>query len=234
VSLESKIGLVTGASGTLGQALVRRLAAQGARLLLHYHRKAEAVEHLAARFPDAVLDTVALDLGTLDMDPLARRLDQLPGLDFVVTCHGATRYDALPTIPAADVDRLVRLNLTSHLLVVREAYDRLRHRQGRIVLVSSIWAETGAAAEVPYAAAKGGLVTAARSLAQELAADGVAVVAVLPGFFTSPMNEGRSAGSLPVTDADTVAAAIAEVLAAPRPPRTLLIPTAGPPPPHPA
>jgi 3-oxoacyl-[acyl-carrier protein] reductase len=223
LSLFLQTGFVTGASGSLGSVVSRALAALGASLLLHYYRDAKALAKLTADIGPAVVGTLSLDLSQAGAaEACLPLLERLPRLDFAVLCHGATRYAALPTLTDEEIHALVQLNLVSHLELARLVYDRLRRSHGTLLFVGSQWGERGAAAEAPYAAAKGGLPALALSLRAELAPDGVRVAVVLPGAFESAMTAGRQPPAhLPTTSAQAVAAEVCHALLStgPLPPR---------------
>lgn len=214
MSLRLQTGLVTGASGTLGRLLVPKLADEGANLLLHYHKDIATAMVLRQRLAGACQATVSADLTSSEgVFTLLHALAAVPRLDFLVLAHGASEYAALPTYTAEQVARLVYLNLTSHLLIIRGVYDRLRHSHGTILLVGSISGQEGSSAEVPYAAAKAGLVGAARSLQKELADDRVRISVLVAGAFPSRMHGDRFIpATLPATTAEAVVDEIVRLL----------------------
>lgn len=181
--------LVTGGSRGIGAAIVGLLASQGHEIVLGYRADAEA----AARTADAARGFGArctlVQADVTDPQQVARLFAQagagLTGV--VINAGGAFGIGPLADASPADIAATVALNLTSALLVAREAARALAisrgGRGGVIVPISSGAATLGSPNEfVAYAAAKAGVDTLARGLGLELARDGVRVVAIAPGL----------------------------------------------------
>jgi len=214
VGLRFSVGLVTGATGVLGRAAALRIARGGASLFLHYHRNTEALRRLLNRLGPSVVGHEAQDLSRPSgIAALAERIESLPRLDFLVLAHGATAYRPLPLFTEDELERLVALNLTSHMVLIRAAYDRLRRSRGTVILIGSVAQLLGSSCEIPYAAAKAGLTGLAAALRAEVGEEGVRALVLLPGAFPSPMTEGRALPPLlPTTTAEAVAEEIVRVL----------------------
>ena len=119
------------------------------------------------------------------------------GLDWVVCAAGITRDHVSWKMPDEDWDAVLDVNLTGVFRTARAAAPHLRKSAaGRLVFVGSINGLRGKFGQANYAAAKAGLIGLARSLALELARDGVTVNVVAPGFVDTPMTE-----ALPEADA---------------------------------
>ncbi|MBX3638586.1 MAG: 3-oxoacyl-ACP reductase FabG [Rubrivivax sp.] len=192
--LTGKRALVTGASGALGSAIAKRLARDGATVLLHGNSRPEALRALA--------DEVAAAGGTAEpwvfditddaacADAAARMLAGGP-LQVVVNNAGIHDDAVFPGMKPAQWHRVIDVSLHGFFRVTQPlVLPMLRTRWGRIVNVSSVAALAGNRGQVNYAAAKGALNSATKALALELASRGVTVNAVAPGIIESPMAAG--------------------------------------------
>jgi short-subunit dehydrogenase len=180
--------LVTGASGGIGSAVARMLAAGGARVALH-GRNADALVPLAAELGGTV---VLADLSRpgAPEDVVAGAIAALGGLDLVVSAAGAGWAGGFEDMPAAVIDELVAVNLLAPLHLVRAALPYLRRSpRGAVVLVASIAGHLGVAQEAVYSAAKGGLVAFGEALAEEFAPVRVSVIS--PGPVATSFLERR-------------------------------------------
>jgi NAD(P)-dependent dehydrogenase (short-subunit alcohol dehydrogenase family) len=139
----------------------------------------------AAALPGDVRDAAALD------DAVQRITRERGGLDWVVCSAGIVRDRVSWKMLDAEWDDVLEVNLTGAFKTVRAALPALRKSaRGRVVFVSSINGLRGNFGQANYAAAKAGLVGLARSLALELARDGVTVNVVAPGMIDTPMTRG--------------------------------------------
>ncbi|MEX0869011.1 MAG: SDR family oxidoreductase [Nitriliruptoraceae bacterium] len=188
--------LVTGASSGIGAAIARGFAAAGASVAVHYHRNAsgaqavvEEAEALGA--PQAL--AVAGDFTEPDAPVAVVRtaVDTLGGLDVLVNNAGEliARVD-IDTVDDATLDAIVQLNFLSVVRACREAMPAIRASTGSIINTTSVTAETGASGGAGlYAAAKGGVNSLTRSMAKDLAADGIRVNAISPGIVHTPLQD---------------------------------------------
>jgi 3-oxoacyl-[acyl-carrier protein] reductase len=191
VSLAGKRALVTGASGALGAAIARRLAAQGASVWLHAHSRADAVQSLAEAIGAAGghAQPIVFDLGDDAATRAAcERLLQDGPVQIVVNNAGVHDDAVFPAMRAEQWHRVIDLSLHGFFRVTQPLLlPMLRTRWGRIVNISSVTAIMGNRGQVNYAAAKGALNSATRALSLEVASRGVTVNAVAPGIIASPM-----------------------------------------------
>jgi len=189
--LHGKRALVTGASGALGSAIARRLAADGAQVLLHGHSRPEALQTLAAEITaqggsaECCLFDITSDSATAEA--MARVLAGGP-VQIVVNNAGIHDDAVFPGMKAAQWHQVIDVSLNGFFRVTQPlTLPMLRTRWGRIINVSSVAALTGNRGQVNYAAAKGALNSATKALSMELASRGVTVNAIAPGIIESPM-----------------------------------------------
>jgi 3-oxoacyl-[acyl-carrier protein] reductase len=192
--LAGKRALVTGASGALGQAIARRLARDGATLLLHANRGAEAIEQLAAelRAAGGTAECHAFDVADADASRAATDRMLAGGPVQVIVNNAGVHDDAVfPGMSAPQWHRVIDVSLHGFFHVTQPlVLPMLRTRWGRIVNISSVAALMGNRGQVNYAAAKGALNSATKALSLEVASRGVTVNAVAPGIIASPMADG--------------------------------------------
>jgi 3-oxoacyl-[acyl-carrier protein] reductase len=189
--LHGKRALVTGASGALGSAIARRLAAEGATLLLHANTRGDAVRSLADELRDqgGSAEPLVFDLASDEACAGACAAMLQGGPVQVIVNNAGVHDDAVfPGMRAEQWHRVIDVSLNGFFRVTQPlVLPMLRTRWGRIVNISSVTALTGNRGQVNYAAAKGALHSATKSLALELASRGVTVNAVAPGVIASPM-----------------------------------------------
>lgn len=186
--------IVLGGAGGIGARVSSRLAGHYPLVLTHFEREDRARD-LAAGLTSEQSPVVAVRCdATLEPDVMAAfdRAEHLGPIEKVVFCVGGWAYPRLVELGADDIERSVSLNLTSALLVLREAARRTIDG-GRVVLLSSAAAAVAPGRQVTYAAAKAGLEVAARAAAKELGARGVTVNVVRPGATdTDALRSGTS------------------------------------------
>ncbi len=181
--------LVTGASRGIGRAVVELLVERGA-LVAAVGREEDALVRLARKDPARI--TVMIG-DVADPSQRDRIVDHaataLGGLDGLVCCAGIARHQPVGAIDEATVTRQLAVNFVAPLLLSQDAARVMRKAGtgGSIVHVSSTLSVRGAPGTTVYGATKGALNAMTRSLAAELAGDGIRVNAVLPGVVDTEM-----------------------------------------------
>ncbi len=192
--LTGKSALVTGASGGIGGAIARALHARGAEVALSGTRE-DALAALAGELGERV-HVLPADLGDAEsVAALARSAEAAAdgGIDILVNNAGVTRDGLLLRMKDEDWDRVLEVNLTAGFRLSRALLRGMtRRRWGRIVGVSSIVGATGNPGQANYAAAKAGMVGFSKALAAEVAARGITVNVVAPGFIETAMTDALS------------------------------------------
>jgi 3-oxoacyl-[acyl-carrier protein] reductase len=183
--------LVTGGSGAIGAAICRRLARDGAALVVHANRRLEEAEKVAAaiRADGGKAEAIAFDVAdtAASQTALDRVLETGP-VQIVVNNAGIHDDAPLAGMSAEQWHRVIDVSLHGFFNVTRPlVLPMMRTRWGRIISMSSIAGVLGNRGQANYAAAKAGLHGASKSLALELASRGVTVNVVAPGIIESPM-----------------------------------------------
>ena len=189
--LSGMTALVTGASGGLGSAIAKSLAAQGARLAVSGSNEAKL-----GAFRDSLGgDHVALPCNLSDataVDALVpQAVEALGGkLDILVNNAGVTRDNLLMRMKDEEFSDVIRINLEAAFRLMRAAAKpMMKARFGRIVNITSVVGATGNPGQANYVASKAGLVGMSKAVAQELATRGITVNCVAPGFMRSAMTD---------------------------------------------
>jgi len=171
--------LVTGASSGIGRATTTLLLEQGYRVT--------GLARDFSKFPchDRHFTAVSMDLS--DLDSLPDRLDELirkePAIDGVVCCAGSGRFGSLEEFSCAQIRKLLDLNLTSQVCLVRSLLPGMKQRKsGNIIFMGSEAALAGGKRGAIYSAAKFGLRGLAQALRQECAASGIQISIINPGM----------------------------------------------------
>lgn len=191
-----RTALVTGASGDLGRAIARRLAAQGFDLVLHYHQNRSGAQGLAEELEKngAQVRLLCLDLsqGPATQAALEEDLTRFGAPWAVVHNAGIVRDASFPGMAAQDWEQVIGTNLNSFYYLLQPLVlpmVKLR-RGGRILVISSLAGVRGHQGQTNYAASKAGLIAAAKSLGLELAKRKITVNCIAPGLIESKMTQG--------------------------------------------
>jgi 3-oxoacyl-[acyl-carrier protein] reductase len=192
-SLTEKIALVTGASQGIGRACALALAAQGATVALAA-RNVEKLEAVAAEITAAggTARAYALDVSSEDSIKTTAKaiLADLGAVHILVNNAGITRDSLALRMKLADFEDVLRTNLTGAFLLTQALLSpMMKARWGRVINITSVVGETGAAGQANYAASKAGMIGLTKSFAREFASRGITVNAVAPGFIQTAMTD---------------------------------------------
>ncbi|MCI1892652.1 elongation factor P 5-aminopentanone reductase [Schleiferilactobacillus perolens] len=190
--------LLCGATGAIGQAAARTLAAAGWSLYLqgwqHMARIHDLVRELQIRYPQQEFLPLQADFSVAD--PVTPIKDNLFGVDAVVFSQGITDYELFVDAPADVLDRLWQVNVRSPLLITQSLQEKLAQTgHGRIVYLGSVYGGQGSAMEAIYSMTKGALSAFAQAYAREVASLGITVNVIAPGAVDTPMNAAMLAGA---------------------------------------
>jgi 3-oxoacyl-[acyl-carrier protein] reductase len=190
---DGKVALITGASRGIGEAIARRLAAEGAEVI-GAARSAEALERVVAEIRSAGGKASALTLDLAAPESIEAAVKSvLAGhgrIDVLVNNAGVAEDNLVMRMSKDAWDRVIATNLTGVFLLTQAVIKAmLRKRYGRIVNITSIVGLMGNAGQVNYAASKAGLVGLTKSVARELGSRNITCNAVAPGFIATAMTD---------------------------------------------
>jgi len=189
--LAGKTALVTGATGGIGGEIAKVLAQAGAKVALSGTR-AERLEAVAAEIGENAVVVPANLSDTESVDGLIKAAEDALGgqLDILVNNAGITRDQLAMRLKDEDWQAVLDVNLTSAFKLARNSLrGMMKRRHGRVINITSIVGVTGNPGQANYAAAKAGMIGWSKSMAQEVAARGITINCVAPGFITTAMTE---------------------------------------------
>ena len=212
LSLAGQNILITGASGGVGRVLVERVAALGARPVIHYAHNRDSAEELLASIGGTGLVVQADLADPLEATSLWTRSERACGRLHALINNAGIRATTHIEDHLTDWQRAwetdVRINLLAPADLCRSAISHFRqHGGGRIINIASRAAQRGYTEDhMPYGASKAGLINLTKSIARNFGKDGIIAIAIAPGFVRTDMAEdfirekGREAavGDIPI------------------------------------
>ncbi len=192
-SLQGHVALVTGASQGIGRACAVTLAKAGATVALAA-RNEDKLKEVAAEIESAGGKAAAFRLDVSEGDAIKSAVKeitaQLGKIDILVNNAGITKDNLLLRMKRADWDDVLATNLSAPFLLTQAVLSgMLKQHWGRIINITSIVGEMGAAGQVNYASSKAGLIGLTLSVAREVASRNITVNAVAPGYIATAMTD---------------------------------------------
>ena len=189
-----KRALVTGGSGGIGSAICRRLAADGCYVYIHANTNLARAQALVEEIRTGGGQAEAIAFNITDAEASRLALDALIAdspIQVLVNNAGIHDDAVFPGMSAAQWHSVLDVSLNGFFNVTQPlTMPMIRNRWGRIITITSIAGLTGNHGQANYAAAKGALHAATKSLSLEMASRGVTVNAVAPGIIQTDMIEG--------------------------------------------
>jgi 3-oxoacyl-[acyl-carrier protein] reductase len=193
--LGGRVALVTGASGGIGAAVARALAAEGVSVAAGYGGNGAPAEALARELSGTGVRAQAFGCDLADPEGPQRLLAAVTAalgpVDVLVAAHGAGERAGYEDVDAGLFDRTMAVNLRAPFLLAQGVLPGMRERRwGRVLFVSSTAAHTGGLVGPHYAASKAGLHGLTHFLSARVSGEGVTVNAVAPALIDTPMLPG--------------------------------------------
>lgn len=196
--LTGQVAIVTGAARGIGRAIALALAQEGAAVVVNYRVQAEAAEQVVQAIRALGSDAVAVQADVTRPEDAralaAAALERWGRIDILVNNAGTALYRLLLDTSVEEWDAMMAVHLRGAFNCTQAVLPHMiRAGRGRIINISSIWGQVGAANEVAYSTAKAGLIGFTRALAKEVGRAGITVNAVAPGAIETDMLNGLSA-----------------------------------------
>ncbi|PLR77703.1 3-oxoacyl-ACP reductase [Bacillus sp. V3-13] len=192
-----KFALITGASGGIGTAIAKKLAKNGYSLYLHYNRNKPGIEQLMSELNELEGEYIPIQADLSSPSGYKKIASSVFSIDAIIHNSGNSHSGMLVDLDEQTAEELVRIHVTSPLLLTKELLPKLQNKRGgNIVVISSIWGQTGSAFEVAYSAVKGAQISFVKALSKELARTGIRVNGVAPGAIDTNMLDSLTEGEL--------------------------------------
>jgi 3-oxoacyl-[acyl-carrier protein] reductase len=198
-----KYALVTGGSRGIGRATSVELARRGYHILINYVHKTDAAEETLRLVREAGQDGELLMFDVSDYEQTRTAIEAWQTahpeeyIEVLVNNAGIRRDELMALMPVEDWQRVLQITLNGFFNVTQPLLpDMQMHRFGRIINLASLSGLKGMPGQTNYSAAKGGIISATKALAQEVARRGITVNAVAPGFIKTDMVEGLDEAAL--------------------------------------
>ena len=189
-NLEKKNIIVTGASGGIGNAIIKKLSESGANILASGTR-IEKLEELKKNFEG--LKILKFDISQSDKieEFIENATNELGGsLDGLVNNAGITQDNLAIRMSLDEWQKVININLTSTFLMSKFAIKKmLKNKSGKIVNITSVVGHTGNLGQANYTASKAGIVAMSKSLAVEYAKKNININCISPGFIKTAMTD---------------------------------------------
>ena len=190
--LNEKIAVITGASRGIGAAIAKKMAENGATVIINYQGSVQAAQGLEGEIREKGGKAVTYKCDVSDFDKCEKFIGDVVKeygrIDILVNNAGITRDGLLMGMKEEDFDSVINVNLKGTFNTIRFASRTMvKQRKGKIINISSVVGIFGNAGQANYAAAKAGMIGMTKSAARELAGRGITVNAVAPGFIETDM-----------------------------------------------
>ena len=189
-NLENKNIIVTGASGGIGNSIVKKLNQAGANILASGTR-IEKLEELKKNFEN--IKILKFDISQSDKiaEFIENATNELGGsLDGIVNNAGITQDNLAIRMSLEEWQKVININLTSTFLMSKFAIKKmLKNKSGKIVNITSVVGHTGNLGQANYTASKAAIVAMSKSLAIEYAKKNININCISPGFIKTAMTD---------------------------------------------
>ncbi len=186
IDLSNKTALITGGTRGIGSAIANVLAAANANIIITGTRESSVepmVRELQSIGKGSVQGWVADFTDVVSLEQICNKIKSLSNLDILVNNAGTNQIVSIDGVQAADLSKILALNLQAPTLLSAASAPLMRETQwGRIINIASIWSVITKPGRAMYTASKFGIVGLTKTTAADLGTDNILVNAVSPGF----------------------------------------------------
>ena len=202
ISFEGKVAIVTGAGGGLGRAYALELAKRGAKVVVndlggsrdgtgHSDAALQVVEEIRAAGGEAMPNGASVTEFDQMVEMVAETREAWGGVHVLVNNAGILRDKSFTKMDPLDFEIVVRVHLLGSAYATKAVWDLMREQNyGRILMTTSPTGMFGNFGQANYGAAKAGLIHLTKTMAMELARNGIRVNVLCPGYIETEMNAG--------------------------------------------
>lgn len=192
--LTNKVAFITGGSRGIGESIVRRFAAEGAKIIFTYRSSADEANKIVDELSDqgAEITAIQSDASSYDaaVEAIKTVIDTHGQIDILVNNAGITQDNLMLRMTEDQWDTVIGVNLKSVFNLTKQVIKpMLKKRSGSIINVSSVVGVFGNAGQANYAASKAGIIGFTKSIAKEIGSRGIRCNAIAPGFIETDMTE---------------------------------------------
>jgi 3-oxoacyl-[acyl-carrier protein] reductase len=190
MNLENKKIIITGATGGIGNSIVKKLSESGAKILATGTRL-EKLEELKSKFKNTDILKFDISKGEEIEEFIENATKQLGGgLDCLINNAGITQDNLAIRMNIDEWKKVIDINLTSTFLLSKFAVKKmLKNKYGKIINITSVVGHTGNLGQANYTASKAGIVAMSKSLAIEYAKKNININCISPGFIKTEMTD---------------------------------------------
>ena len=189
MNLKNKKVLITGATGGIGNSLVKKFNDFGSFIVASGTNE-EKLNNLKNKYPNIIVESFKLDQHNKIENFIENINNQLEGIDILVNNAGITLDNLSIRLTDENWKKVLDVNLTSTFLMCKYAIKKmLKKKYGKIINITSIVGHTGNLGQANYAASKAGIIGFSKSLAIEYAKKNINVNCVSPGFIKTEMTD---------------------------------------------
>ena len=190
MNLENKKIIITGATGGIGNSIVKKLSESGAKILATGTRL-EKLEELKSKFKNTDILKFDISKGEEIEKFIENATNKLGGgLDCLINNAGITQDNLAIRMNIDEWKKVIDINLTSTFLLSKFAVKKmLKNKYGKIINITSIVGHTGNLGQANYTASKAGIVAMSKSLAIEYSKKNININCISPGFIKTEMTD---------------------------------------------
>ncbi len=189
MNLKNKKILITGATGGIGNSLVKKFYDLNAKIVATGTND-DKLKQLKKNYPSIIIKKFNLEKHNEIDDFVEFTFNELEGLDVLINNAGITKDNISLRLTEADWKKVIDINLSSTFLICKSSIKRmLKQKAGKIINITSIVGHTGNVGQANYAASKAGIVGFSKSLAIEYAKKNININCISPGFIQTEMTD---------------------------------------------
>ena len=190
IDLKNKKVLITGASGGIGNALVKKFLSLNSNVL-GTGTNTEKLNKLKNQFPKIITKKFDISNHSEIENFIEEVSKELGGIDILINNAGINRDNLSLRMKDEEWKKVIDINLTSTFLLSKHAIKKmLKNKSGRVINITSVVGHTGNIGQTNYAASKAGTIGMSKSLSIEYAKKNITINCVSPGFIVSDMTSG--------------------------------------------